>query len=110
MAKTPKGYSTNGGFGFQAGHEPRILLEEILDELRKARRAFPEQDLWVTLSALTEEVGELNQACLQYTFQPLKGKTLSDIREEAVQVAAMAMRVVLDTELGDKAEYGRGIW
>lgn len=82
---------------YSAGHEPRILHEEILVELERARRKFPTQDVWLTLAALTEEVGELNQAILQHHFEPAKGKTLADIRKEAVQVACMAMRVVLDT-------------
>jgi NTP pyrophosphatase (non-canonical NTP hydrolase) len=85
---------------YLAGHEPRILHEEILKELRRARIIFPVQDVWRTLAALTEEVGELNEAVLQvYSDDNLKGKTLADIRKEAVQVACMAMRVVLDTGL-----------
>lgn len=67
-------------------------------ELSKAREKFPCQDVWVTLAALTEEVGELNQAVLQYNFEPGKGKTEADIVKEAVQVAVMAARVVLDCQ------------
>lgn len=84
---------------YLAGHEPRILHEEILRELDRARRKFPEQDVWLTLAALTEEVGELNQAVLQFENEPQKHRTYEDIRKEAVQVACMAMRVVLDTHL-----------
>lgn len=108
MTEIPEGYSQQSFRGYIAGHEPRILHEEILDELQKARRKFPEEGLWMMLSALTEEVGELNQACLQHHQEPEKGKTIDSIRKEAVQVAAMAMRVVLDTEL--KTPYGKGIW
>lgn len=75
------------------------MIEDILTELMKARAKFPEQDVWVTLSALSEEVGELNQAILQHHFEPAKGKTKHDIYKEAVQVATMAMRVALDTGL-----------
>lgn len=85
--------------GYLAGHEPRIFHEEILHELERARAKFPKQNVWTTLAALTEEVGELNQAILQFTFEPKKGKTLLDIRKEAVQVACMAMRVALDADL-----------
>ena len=81
---------------YVAGHEPRIMREEILHELARGRAKFPGQNIWVTLAALTEEVGELNQAVLQINFEPHKGTPLSAVREEAVQVAAMAMRVVLD--------------
>lgn len=85
---------------YMAGHEPRILHEEILWELSRARAKFPVQDVWKTLAALTEEVGELNEAVLQiHADNNPKGKTLADIRKEAVQVACMAMRVVLDTGL-----------
>lgn len=76
-----------------------VMLEEISAELTKARAKFPTQDVWVTLAALGEEVGELNQAILQHHFEPAKGKTKQDIRKEAVQVAVMAMRVALDTGL-----------
>ena len=110
MTKIPEGYSQHPFMGYIAGHEPRILHEEIIRELQRARRKFPEETLWMMLSALTEEVGELNQACLQYHQEPHKGKTIEDIRKEAVQVAAMAMRVVLDTELGNLQPYERGIW
>ena len=75
------------------------LHEEILRELTRARAKFPQQDVWITLAALTEEVGELNEAVLDRLVVKHKGKTLDDIRKEAVQVACMAMRVVLDTGL-----------
>ncbi len=75
------------------------MTEDVLSELAKARKKFPTQDVWVTLSALSEEVGELNQAILQHHFEPAKGKTKEDIYKEAVQVATMAIRVALDTGL-----------
>ncbi len=88
---------------YLAGHEPRILHEEILRELERARAKFPVQDVWITLAALTEEVGELNEAVLQCCSDSNpKGKTLADIRKEAVQVACMAMRVVLDTGVEER--------
>jgi NTP pyrophosphatase (non-canonical NTP hydrolase) len=73
------------------------MIEDVQAELMKARAKFPTKDVWVTLAALTEEVGELNQAILQHHFEPHKGKTIQDIYKEAVQVATMAMRVALDT-------------
>lgn len=86
---------------YLAGHEPRILHEEILRELERARAKFPTQDVWKTLAALTEEVGELNEAVLKRyaKHESETEKSLLDIRKEAVQVACMAMRVVLDTNL-----------
>lgn len=69
------------------------LLGDILDELDRARAKFPGDN--VTTLALVEEVGELAKA----TFE----ETAARVRKEAVQVAVMAMRVVLDGDatLGD---------
>jgi hypothetical protein len=66
-------------------HE-RILTEEILTELSRARAKFPGKN--VTFAALVEEVGELAKA----TFE----ESAARVRKEAVQVAVMAMRMVLD--------------
>ncbi|MEX3008590.1 hypothetical protein [Hoeflea sp. TYP-13] len=63
-----------------------LLLEEIKHELARARTKFPGDN--VTMLALMEEVGELAKA----TFE----ETRANVRKEAVQVAVMAIRVVLD--------------
>ena len=83
---------------YLAGFEPRVIVEEILDELKRARAKFPVQGVWVTLAALTEEVGELNQAILHNHFENKKARGYAGVREEAVQVAVMAIRVALDCE------------
>lgn len=62
------------------------LLEEIKAELAQARAKFPGDG--VTMLALMEEVGELAKA----TFEEPR----ANVRSEAIQVAVMAMRVVLD--------------
>ena len=62
------------------------LLCEIAAELERARAKFPGDN--VTTLALVEEVGELAKA----TFE----QSRAAVRKEAVQVAVMAMRVVLD--------------
>lgn len=77
------------------------FFDEIVAELTKARAKFPKQSVWVTLAALTEEVGELNQAILQLNFDSSKMMTANDARQEAVQVATMAIRVILDCTLRD---------
>ena len=87
-----------GTNGFIAGFQPSVIAQDILHELAKARRKFPDQHVWITLAALSEEVGELNQAILQFNHEPHKGKTEEDIYKEAVQVAVMAIRVALDCE------------
>ena len=62
------------------------LLHEIAAELDRARTLFPGR--YVTFAALVEEVGELAKA----TFE----QSRASVRKEAVQVAVMAMRMVLD--------------
>jgi len=67
--------------------EPEAVLSaEILAELTRARTKFPGKN--VTFAALVEEVGELATA----TFEEGRDR----VRKEAVQVAVMAMRMVLD--------------
>lgn len=65
--------------------EDRLMLE-IMAELTRARTKFPGKN--VTFAALVEEVGELATA----TFSESRDR----VRKEAVQVAVMAMRMVLD--------------
>lgn len=66
--------------------EEQALADEILAELVRARTKFPGKN--VTFAALVEEVGELATA----TFEEGRDR----VRKEAVQVAVMAMRMVLD--------------
>ena len=75
------------------------MLAAISAELKRARAKFPVQSIWVTLAALTEEVGELNAAILQLNHEPAKGVTPDAIRMEAVQVAVMAIRVAFDADM-----------
>lgn len=72
--------------GGSEGEPVAMLLREILAELRHARTKFPGDN--VTTLALVKEVGELAKA----TFEESRER----VRKEGVQVAAMAMRVVLD--------------
>lgn len=77
-------------------NEDQLFIDRMLSEVARARKKFPHQNIWVTLSALTEEVGELNQAVLQFNCQPEKAITPEAIYAEAVQVAVMALRVARD--------------
>jgi NTP pyrophosphatase (non-canonical NTP hydrolase) len=63
-----------------------IVMTEIAAELARARAKFPGAN--VTMLALMEEVGELAKA----TFE----ESRAAVRKEAVQVAVMAIRVILD--------------
>jgi len=64
----------------------QALADKILAELVRARTKFPGKN--VTFAALVEEVGELATA----TFE----ESAERVEKEAVQVAVMAMRMVLD--------------
>lgn len=71
------------------------FLADVEAELHRAQTKFPDSVLCV--AALMEEVGELAQAMLKVRA----GKWPRErIREEAVQVAVMAMRVALE---GDRS-------
>lgn len=64
----------------------RHIVSEIVDELESARKKFPENN--VMLAVLMEEVGELATAMFS--------ESADRVRAEAIQVAAMAIRVALD--------------
>ena len=86
---------------------PADALSAVWTELSAALRKFP---TWPTdplhaLAVLGEEFGELTKAMLQHTYEPHKGVTQQDIREEAIQTAAMAMRLAMSL---DSYEYRRG--
>lgn len=69
-------------------------------ELQRAREKFPSSNL--SLAALMEEVGELAQAMLKVRA----GKWPAyRVREEAVQVAAMAVRVALEGDASFSIDY-----
>lgn len=63
-----------------------VVLGEIKKEVGFARSKFPGDN--VTFAALVEEVGELATAVFS--------QSRAEVRKEAVQVAAMAIRVILD--------------
>lgn len=61
-------------------------LAAVAAELERARAKFPGPN--VTFAALVEEVGELSTALFSEGSGP--------VREEAIQVAVMALRIILD--------------
>lgn len=79
------------------------IIEEVMAELRRATAKYP---TWPTdplhaLAVLGEEFGELTKAMLQLTYEPEKA-TVEDVREEAIQTAAMAIRLAMSL---DQYEY-----
>lgn len=70
--------------------DENAVIASLLQELGRARHKFPTQSRETTLLALVEEVGELAQAHLQRQDE-------ARFRREAVQVATMALRCILDT-------------
>lgn len=69
------------------------FLEDVKAEYGRAMAKFPGNKC--NVAALMEEVGELAQAMLQLEFEPEKDKTATSVYEEAVQVAAMALKIAL---------------
>lgn len=67
------------------------FLIDVLAEVQRARRKFPKPTF--STIALTEEVGELAQAVLKVSAGKWPRERIYD---EAVQVAAMALRVALE--------------
>lgn len=71
-------------------------VAHVVRELERATAKFP---TWPTdplhaVAVVNEEVGELNKAILQATYEPEKANML-DVGDEAVQAAAMALRFVM---------------
>lgn len=75
------------------------VLGEITEELDNAVGKFPQYptDPLHALAILGEEYGELNKSVLQNTYEPHK-TSLDEVRMEAIQTAAMAVRFILSLE------------
>jgi len=73
----------------------RVLEVAVEAELTRAITKFPTwpTDPFHALAVLGEEVGELTQAVLQTVYEPGKSD-FDDVRKEAIQVAAMAIRFI----------------
>ena len=76
---------------------PDDYIGMIFDELKRAEHKFPgfPTDSIHAAAVLAEEVGELQQACLQWVYE---GGSFERITEEAVQSAAMALRFLFNME------------
>lgn len=81
-------------------------IAEVTGELSRAVAKFP---TWPTdplhaLAVLGEEFGELTKAMLQLIYEPHKS-SVENVKEEAVQTAAMALRLLMSL---DRYRYSRG--
>jgi hypothetical protein len=77
--------------------DPSIAL--VLDELYRASSKFPEwpTDPFHALAVLGEEFGEVTKEMLQFTYET--HKTNADkVRTEAIQCAAMGLRLVMSLD------------
>lgn len=86
----------------EAGADCRAAVCSALAELEKATAKFP---TWPTdplhaLSVLGEEFGELTKEMVQMTYEPHK-TTRETVRTEAIQTAAMALRLVMSLDRYD---------
>lgn len=67
-------------------------LKDALNEISKAEEKFPTwpQDAYRAVAVLGEEYGELLQALNEFTYEDKS--TYEDVKKEAIQTAAMAIR------------------
>jgi hypothetical protein len=80
-------------------------IEEIRKEVAKATAKFP---TWPTRvidagNVVSEEAGELSKACLQATYEKHKIAD-GDVKMEAVQTGAMAVRFLMSMDVYDCSE------
>lgn len=80
-----------------------MSLIEVINELQVAHTKF---DWWPAdpihmLAVLQEEVGELQKAVLQGTYEPHKNRP-NAIKTEAIQTAAMALRFLKNIDQIDE--------
>lgn len=76
-----------------------LVTAEVLHELNRAVELLPTwpSDPLHALAVLGEEFGELTKATLQSVYEPHKAGP-KDVRTEAVQTAAMALRFLLSLD------------
>lgn len=78
------------------------LNDDIVAEVKRAVEKFPTWpvDPIHAAGVVAEESGELMKSALQMCYEPHK-TSLPDLREEAVQTAAMALRFLVSLDNGD---------
>ncbi len=81
-----------------------LFIRHLREELARARSKFPDSNK--TMTALTEEVGEVAKALLKITEdgeldRHELNKRLHAVYTEAVQVATMALRLAVDGDMSN---------
>jgi len=82
------------------------VVQEILEELDRAVQKYP---LWPTdamhaIGPFNEEAGEFNQALLQKVYEPWKNNDYDQVKKEAIQAAAMAIRFLMSVDIYDYSQ------
>jgi len=77
------------------------VVQDVLTELEKAVQKYPSwpTDAMHAIGPFNEEAGELNQALLQRVYEPWKNADCDQVRKEAIQAAAMAIRFLMSVEV-----------
>ena len=103
---TPSHVPICGGYSVRADRYGQVWLD-VAREIARARRKFPSwpNDPLHAVAVVGEEFGELTRAALQLCYEPNK-VTRGDVRAEAVQLAAMAMRFLASF---DRYDFGPGV-
>ena len=80
------------------------IYRDIDDERERQERKFgPQRHDWAVWSAiLSEECGEVAEACLRARWG--EDRDLDHLREELIQVAAVAVQIVEKIDSGDYPE------
>lgn len=75
--------------------EKKRVLLEVARELERAENKHPNwpKDQVYAAAIVAEENGELGRACVQYVME---NGALQPIRDEAIETAAMGIRLVLN--------------
>lgn len=90
------------------------IVGDVFDELQRAVTKFP---TWPTdpihaLAVIGEEFGELTKDVLQLTYEPSKTNA-TNVRNEAIQTAAMVLRFVASLDIyvyAESARHQQGQW
>ena len=76
------------------------ISTEIATELERAKKKHPNwpADIFQQLAIMQEEAGEVTKAVLDYHFEK---KSISDVKCELIQTAAMCVRMLENLRLND---------